>query len=291
MALAERLDGEIVAADSVQIYRGLDVGSAKPTAAERARVPHHGLDLLDPREQSDAGRWLAAAEAALADIAARGRRAIVCGGTGLYVRALLDGLAATPAVPEAVRAEVDALLADGGPERAHAALAAVDAGAAARIAPRDAQRIGRALAVYRATGRPLSAWQAEHAEARRARAADRAPARILALWPDRPTLYARVDARATAMVAAGLLAETRALLAGGVPTDAPGLACLGYREARAVLAGEAPEDGLAERVALGHRRYAKRQLTWFRRLVAEDARAVHLDPSALDVLERALALA
>lgn len=290
MALAERTGGEIIAADSVQVYRGLDIGSAKPTAVERARVPHHGLDLFDPREQSDAGRWLAAAEAALDDIAARGRRAIVCGGTGLYIRALLEGLAATPEVPEAVRAAVLGRLLAEGPERVHAALAEVDAETAARVAPRDAQRVGRALSVFLATGRPLSAWQADHRAARAARAGARPPVRILALWPERPTLYARIDARAAAMVAGGLVEETRGLLAQGVPASAPGLQCLGYREARAVLAGELPHAALAERVALGHRRYAKRQLTWFRRLLAEDARAEHLDPLALDVVERALAL-
>lgn len=270
--LCARLGAELVSADSVQVYRGLDIGSAKPTPAERERVRHHAIDRLDPSERSDAGRWLEIAEDALRDIARRGLPAVVCGGTGLYVKALLYGLAPVPPIDGGVRDALERELAARGPEALHAELGRVDPAAAGRVAPRDAQRVTRALAVFRQTGRPLSAWQRDHGFT-----APRREATVAALWPERDALRAAIDERALAMVAAGLLDEVRALLAAGVPHDAPGLQTLGYREAVAVARGEAPLDALAERVAAGHRRYAKRQLTWFRPMVAR-GEATHLDP-------------
>lgn len=286
MALCERLGGEIVSADSVQVYRGLDIGSAKPTAAEQARVRHHAIDILDPSEQSDAGRWLTVAEAAIADVRARGRVAIVCGGTGLYLRALLYGLAAIPDVSEAVRAELDAHLEARGAPALHAELAAVDPETAGRLAPRDAQRIVRALAVYRQTGRPISAWQADHGFAER-----RPEARLVVVSPEpRELLFERIDQRAAWMLEHGLVDEVRALLDAGVPHDAPAFATLGYREVVAELRGEGRPDTLVARVARGHRRYAKRQLTWFRGMMERDPSVARVDPLASDALSRLLAL-
>jgi len=285
LALCDALGGELISADSVQIYRGLDIGSAKPSAAERDRIPHHALDLLEPTEPSDAGRWRQAAVAAIEDVAARGGVPVVCGGTGLYLRALLRGLAAIPPISPATREAVALDLASAGPEALHRRLTGIDPRAAARIAPRDGQRIGRALEVYRETGRPLSAWQGDHGFGEVAY-----DALLLCAWPERELLHQRIDARAHGMVAAGVVDEVRGLLEAGVPPDAPGLRTLGYREVVDHLArGEA--DGpevLARRIALGHRRYAKRQLTWFRRTLAEEPGARHLDPLAADALARAL---
>ncbi len=280
MAACERLGGEIVSADSVQVYRGLDVGSAKPTAAEQARIRHHCLDAFDVTERCDAGRWLALAEAAVADIRGRGLRPVVCGGTGLYLRALLFGLAPTPAITPEVRAAVLADLEARGPEALHADLAAIDPAAAARLAPRDRQRIARALEVFRQTGRPLSAYQAEHGFDQ-----PRHRARVCVLCPDPAAHAARLRARAARMLDGGMIAEVAALLAAGVPADAPGLSTLGYRAVASHLRGELPHDQLLERIVRGHRRYAKRQRTWFRRVLADDPSAIALDPDAPEALD------
>lgn len=259
---AARLGGEIVNADSVQVYRGLDVGSAKPTAAARAAVRHHLLDLWPPTRQANAGAWLAEAEAAIADVCGRGRLPIVCGGTGLYVRALLEGLASIPEVPAELAATLRERIAVEGAAALHAELARVDPAAAARLAPNDGQRVGRALGVVLATGTPISEFQHRH----RAAGSPRWAATLVGVFPERALLEARIDARARAMIAGGLIDEVRGLLAAGVPADAPGLATLGYREVVAWLAaGETtPVEALTTALAAAHRRYAKRQLTWWR---------------------------
>jgi tRNA dimethylallyltransferase len=263
MELAEALDAEIVCADSVQLYRGLDIGSAKPDAADRAQIPHHGLDLLDPAEQADAARYAACVGPILEGRLAAGRPTIVCGGTGLYFRALFAGLAAVPPIPVEVRASIARRLADLGPEALHAELAPYDPAAAARIAPQDRQRITRALEVVLATGRPLSAWQADPVAPNPLAAATR----FVALVPARAPLRDRIAVRARQMVAAGLLDEVAGLLARGVAPDAPGLQSLGYRAA--VTAWMLPPSSrpspavFAETLASAHARYAKRQVTWF----------------------------
>jgi tRNA dimethylallyltransferase len=265
LALAEELGAAIVSADSVQVYRGLDVGSAKPDAAEQARVPHFGLDLLDPTEQGDAARYADAMRPILAERLAAGRPTIVCGGTGLYFRALFAGLAAIPAIPEGVRAELAERVATEGLAPLASDLARLDPLAAARVAPNDRQRVLRALAVVLATGRPLSAWQADPVPP----SPLAAEARFVALLPERGPLRLRIADRARAMVAAGMLDEVSGLLARGVPPDAPGLQSLGYRAAVAALIDAAdptrpPNPGaFAERLAIAHGQYAKRQLTWF----------------------------
>lgn len=260
---AERLETGIISADSVQIHVGLDIGSAKPTPEELARVPHHGLSVLSPRERPSAGRWVELVAPAIERLHAAGKVPIVCGGTGLYVRALLEGLADIPEVGPEVRTEVLARLERVGSENLHAELAAVDPDAARRISPRDPQRVTRALEVFLATGTPITTWQRE---------TTRPPGyqpHIVALDLDRDVLDRRIAARAAAMVRSGLIDEVRALLALH-PPDCPGLTTLGYREVvAAVLSGDLDPDTLTTRLALAHRQYAKRQQTWFRRAHAD----------------------
>jgi len=280
LALAEALGVPIVSADSVQIYRGLDIGSAKPSPEERARVPHVGLDLIDPVEPAHAGLWLQAIEPAIAAEHARGKVPLVVGGTGLYARALLLGLAPVPPIAPALRAAVRARV-DADPGAAHDELARLDPTTAARLAVHDRQRVARALEVALATDRPLSAWHADAPQA------PRFDATILVLDPDGAALEARIAARARAMLAAGLVAEVEALLAAGVPSDAPGLTTLGYREVvAAIAAGRAVE---AEALARAHRQYARRQRTWLRGSGMAGLSIQRLDPDADDALARARA--
>src|SRR3989442_8570887 len=259
--LAEKRDGEIVSADSQQCYRGLDAGTAKPTPQERARAPHHLLDVADPEEQLDAARFVQLADAAIADIGKRGKRAIVAGGTGLWIRALLRGLLDAPgASPEsraAVRDEFEAL----GVPALHARLRAVDPAAAARILPNDRVRIERALEVHALSGRPLSDLQREHRFAQA-----RYQALIWFLDPPREVLRARIEARTRRMFADGSLRhETEWLLARGA-TKA--LKIIGYGEcAEALQTGD--WAAAEERTNARTRQYAKRQRSWF----AKDAGA------------------
>lgn len=261
VAICQELDAEVVNADSVQVYRGLDIGSAKPTPDELAAAPHHLVDVADPDQEMSAARWAGLAEAAIAGIAARGKRALVSGGTGLYVKALLHGLAPAPPVdPELrrrLRDEWEAL----GQAAMHARLAGLDPASAARLHPADRQRVLRALEVAVQTGQPLSARQAAHGFA---------PARYpyLALGLDRPReeLFQRIEARCRQMWQGGLLEEVAGLLAAGLPPTAHGLNSLGYRQAVAVLTqGRDPGEALEEMIRQT-RAYAKRQLTWFRAL-------------------------
>ncbi|HLY38459.1 MAG TPA: tRNA (adenosine(37)-N6)-dimethylallyltransferase MiaA [Candidatus Binatia bacterium] len=255
LELAEHVGGEIVSADSRQLYRGLDVGTAKPTAAERARVRHHCLDLADPGEPFDAARFRQAAAEAIDDIAARGRVPLVVGGTGLYVRVLLRGLCPAPSRVPAVRAALEAEAARDGRAALHARLAALDPASAARLAPRDTVRVVRALEVALTTGVPLSRWQAEHAFGER-------PYDALVLGLERPPaeLAQRIAARAREMVAAGFLDEVRGLRTRGIDVDA-----VGYPEMAVCVDGRADlESALAATIA-ATRRFAKRQRTWFAR--------------------------
>ncbi len=253
--LAEKLGAEIVSADSQQCYRGLDAGTAKPTAQERARARHHLLDVADPEEQLDAALFVKLADAAIADIEARGRRAIVVGGTGLWIRALLRGLldapAASPPFRAALRAEFEKL----GVPALHARLREVDPEAAGRILPNDRVRIERALEVHALCGRPLSELQRAHRFA-----GARYDASIWFLDPPREVLRERIEARTRRMFADGSLRrETEWLLARG---GGKGLRIIGYREcAEALASGDwaRAEDRTNART----RRYAKRQRTWF----------------------------
>jgi tRNA dimethylallyltransferase len=260
LELAAQFGAEVVSADSRQIYRGLDIGTAKPTAAERAAVPHHCVDLVDPDERFDAARFRAAASAAIADIHGRGRVALVVGGTGLYLRALLRGLCPAPAAVPALRAVLRTMIARRGTEAAHRALTALDPVAADRIAPADAVRIVRALEVGLATGVPLSRWQAAHRFAEQ-------PYETLVMGLTCPAdeLEARIAQRTEAMVAAGFLDEVGILVRCGLPDDAPAWRTVGYAEMRACMEGRSTPQAALRDTITATRRFAKRQRTWFRR--------------------------
>ncbi|HNV80167.1 MAG TPA: tRNA (adenosine(37)-N6)-dimethylallyltransferase MiaA [Thermomonas sp.] len=272
LELAERLGGEIVSVDSALVYRGLDIGAAKPTRDEQARVPHHLIDVREPWQPYSAAEFASDARVAVDAILARGRIPILAGGTGLYFRALLDGLAdmpdADPALREAITADADAR----GWAALHADLAVVDPAAAARIHATDAQRIQRALEVQRLTGRPISDWQRESTRVR-------FPARVLKLVlspADRAVLHARIEQRFDVMLGAGFLDEMRALRAlpqlraHPAPLELPAVRAVGYRQAWEFLDGACDAATFRARAIAATRQLAKRQFTWLRREV--DAR-------------------
>ena len=278
LALAERFGGEIVSADSAQVYRGMDIGTAKADASARARVPHHLLDLIEPTQAYSAARFRADAIAAIDAVRARGCVPIVAGGTMLYFKALREGLSALPTADAAVRAALDARAARTGWPALHAELARIDPATAARLAPTDAQRIQRALEVHALTGRPLSALQG----ARDASAIGRSV--VVALAPaDRARLHAAIARRFDAMLGAGLLDELRTLRGRfALRPDLPSMRSVGYRQAFAYLEGDGDLATLRERGIAATRQLAKRQLTWMR--------AMGVDPIecfAADVVERA----
>jgi tRNA dimethylallyltransferase len=256
VALAERLNGEIVSADSVQVYRGFDIGSGKPSAEELARAPHHLVGSHGPLDPIDASSWAEQACRAIEDVRARGRVPIVCGGTFLWVKALLFGLAEAPAASPEVRERLRALAEREGRPALHARLREVDPVLAQRLHPNDLVRVSRALEVWEVTGRPLSAWQSEHAFAR-----VRYPARLIGVASDAVTLTARIRARARAWLASGWIEEVEALLAGGYG-DARAMGSVGYAQVRAMLAGELPREELETAVVRATRVFARRQRTW-----------------------------
>ena len=257
--LARALDGEIVGADSVQIYRGFDIGSGKPTAVELGGIAHHLLDVADPQEAFHAGRFVALADAAIAEVRARGRLPIVCGGTYLWIKALVEGLVAAPPAPPELRSEFQRLLAAHGSPDLHARLITVDPLTAARLHPNDAVRIVRALEVHALTGRPLSELHAAHRWEGR-----RHTARTLRVERPRPALEARIAARVDAMLARGLLDEVRGLLDAG-HAEARAMRAVGYSEARACITGYLPEAELAAAIRRSTAVFARRQRTWLAR--------------------------
>jgi tRNA dimethylallyltransferase len=259
LALAERTGGEIVACDSQQVYIGMDIGTAKPTADERRRVPHHALDLARPDEPFHAARWAAVARAAIADIVARGRLPIVVGGTGLYYRALVTGLFEAPPPDEAIRARHREEAAAGGVEALHARLAAVDPEAAAAIRVRDLVRINRALEIYEQTGVPITTLR------RQAAPPDDLAPTVLLLEPPVAALRARIAARVDQMIAAGFLDEVRALRAAGYGPSCKPLQALGYQQLGAVLDGTATLEAAVAETVQATFKYARRQRTWFRK--------------------------
>jgi tRNA dimethylallyltransferase len=265
LELAPRLGAEVVSMDSMALYRGMDVGTAKPTPEDRARVPHHLVDVLDPWESASVAWWLERAAACCREIAARDRRPLFVGGTPLYLKALLYGLFDGPPGDEGLRARLAGEAAREGPAALHARLAAVDPAAAARLHPNDVRRVVRALEVWELTGRPISAWQTEWAGPPPA-ADPAAPPRCLCLEVDRAELARRLDRRSGQMVAGGLIDEARALRALGRPLSREASEAVGYKEMFDYLDGRL---GLAEAVAriqARTRQLAKRQRTWFRGL-------------------------
>jgi tRNA dimethylallyltransferase len=263
IGIALALDGEVVNLDSVQVYRGIYVATAKVPLEERRGVPHHLIDVADPTENVTAGAWARMAAATIRDIESRGRTAVLVGGTGFYLRALVEGLFDAPEVAPGVRERLSRRLARHGPERLHRLLARLDPAAAARLAPRDWSRVVRALELRLATGRAASELLAE----RPPQPPDRDIAsrvRIIALAPPRDPLYERIDRRADAMFAAGLVDEVRGLLAAGLPPDAKALGAHGYRRVVEYLAGARTLESTVEQTKLDTRHYAKRQGTWWR---------------------------
>jgi tRNA dimethylallyltransferase len=259
LRLARERDGEIVSCDSQQVYRGLDIGTAKPTTAERRAVPHHLLDVASPAESYSAAAFARAARAALEAIRDRGRLAILAGGSGLYLRATLHGLFEGPSRDELLRARLSALGARHGDARLHRVLARVDPEAAGRIAVRDRVRVVRALEVYFRTGRPISSEQRRTPEPLRG-------FHVLAIGldPGPEALRRAVIERTRQMLVDGLVAEVRALLASGVPPSARPLQSIGYRQSLAVIAGRLTEVAAEQAIVAETMRLAKRQRTWFR---------------------------
>ncbi|MGJ7564205.1 tRNA (adenosine(37)-N6)-dimethylallyltransferase MiaA [Variovorax sp. GB1R11] len=269
LALARLQPIEIISVDSALVYRGMDIGTAKPTAAEQAAVPHHLIDILDARESYSAAAFVADATRLIEEIRARGALPLLVGGTMLYFKALFDGIDAMPAADAAVRAQIDAEAAALGWPAMHARLAVVDPVTAARLAPQDSQRIQRALEVWASSGQPLSSFHAS--DNKTARPVEGGV--LFSLEPaDRAWLHARIAERFDAMLAAGFLDEVRTLRArGDLTTDLPSMRCVGYRQAWETLAacGDAAPDAkamadLRERGIAATRQLAKRQVTWLR---------------------------
>jgi tRNA dimethylallyltransferase len=262
LRLAEALGGEIVSCDSVAVYRLMEIGTAKPSAEERARVPHHCLDLYWPNEACTAGDYARHGRAAIAAVRERGRVPIVAGGTGLYLRALLEGLAPAPQRDEELRARLRARAEAKGPAWLHRVLQRLDARAAGLIHPNDAPKLVRSIEVTLAARTPQTAqWEAGREALRGYRVLR------LGLAPPREQLYKRIDGRAAAMFERGLVAET-ALLRERFGDDCRALGSLGYAQAMAVLRGEISVEDAVAAAQQGHRNYAKRQGTWFRREAA-----------------------
>jgi tRNA dimethylallyltransferase len=259
--LAMRFGGEIIGADSIQVYRGFDIGTDKPDAAARRGVPHHLIDCVDPEVQYTAADFVRDALAAAGDIAGRGRLPFVAGGTGLYLKALLDGLFPGPGRDPAVRAALEVEAREHGLDRLFRRLAAIDPAYAAKIRDKDRVRIIRALEVHAATGRPIS----EHFPETRSPVAGRRVV-CLGLALDRTALVRRIDDRVERMFARGLVDEVRGLLARGVPEAAPPFRALGYRYVRRLLRGEISLPEAVSLTRIDTRRYAKRQMTWFRKM-------------------------
>jgi len=260
MALASSLGGEIVNADALQVYRGFDVGTAKPSASDRQEVPHHLIDILDADERYSAGEFARRAEAAIQGIAARGRVPIVVGGSGLYLRALFSGLSPIPPGDPEVRAKLRQRAAAEGLAALAAELAALDPETAARLAPADGQRILRALEVAAVTGVPLSAWIARQPFGIQGIAAIQ-----VGLTVPRGILYDRIASRVRAMVERGWVEEVAGLLGRGLAPSLPAFQAIGYRQLTRHLAAEQSLDAAIEETIQATRRFAKRQETWFRK--------------------------
>jgi tRNA dimethylallyltransferase len=258
--LAKEYGGEILACDSTQLYRGFDVGTAKPTLAERGGVPHHLLDILDPVEESTAGGYRERALKVLDDLRARSRLPIFTVGTGLYLRALLEGLADLPLRSEELREHLRASAAEHGPGHLHAMLARLDAQAARQISSADEQKLIRAIEICLLAKKPLT-------EIHRAGRTPLTGWRILkvGLQPEREALYDRIHNRTDAMLQAGWLDEVSGLISSGLPENAKPFNFIGYRELRRHLRGEITLEAACAAIQQGTRQYAKRQLTWFHR--------------------------
>ena len=250
VALAQRFHGEVVSADSMQLYRGMAIGTAQPTPEEMGGIPHHMLAVADPREPYSVGRYVEEAGRCLEDILRRGKQPILVGGTGLYIDSLLSG-----------RARLQARAAQEGLQALWAELQGIDPAAAARVHPNDEKRILRALEVWYDTGETIS----QHNQRTQAVPPRYQAVTLILNYRERQDLYARIDQRVDEMMARGLLDEAKALLANRVPQDATAMQAIGYKELLPALAGQCPLEDAVALVKLRSRQYAKRQLSWFRR--------------------------
>ena len=284
LAIARQHAVEIISVDSALVYRGMNIGTAKPTAAERASVPHHLIDIRDPLSAYSAAEFVRDANALITEITARGRLALLVGGTMLYFKALMDGLDDMPKADAALRTEIALEAATKGWPAMHAELALVDPVTADRLKRNDSQRISRALEVFRLTSLPISHFQQKNTiENIAARAHKKADSALISLEPnDRAWLHARIAQRFDAMLAAGFIDEVRALRArGDLHADLPAMRCVGYRQAWEALDGTSPMTELRDKGIFATRQLAKRQITWLRsmperRIIACD------DPAALE---------
>ena len=286
MAIARERAVEIISVDSALVYRGMDIGTAKPSNAELAAVPHHLINIRDPLQAYSAAEFVADALALIADITARGKLALLVGGTMLYFKALRDGLDAMPKADANVRAALAQEAALRGWPALHADLAKVDPVTAARLQPADAQRISRALEVFRISGQAISSF---HTARKLSAGAAASPSELLiSLEPtERSWLHQRIEQRFDAMLAGGLLDEVRALRArGDLTADLPSMRCVGYRQAWEALEGHSPMSELRDKGIFATRQLAKRQLTWLRAM--PERRVVACD--APDALDQVLAL-
>jgi tRNA dimethylallyltransferase len=286
LEVAQRRPVEIISVDSAQVYRGLDIGSAKPSLAERASVPHHLIDIRDPAERYSAADFIRDASAAIGAVRARGRLALLVGGTMLYAKALRDGLSELPPADASIRAAIDADARQLGWPALHQRLAVLDPETAARLAPNDAQRIQRALEVIQASGRPMSAQLVQPAR-------EQPRLDVIALVPaDRAQLHRRLEQRFDAMLERGFLEEVRALkLRGDLTADLPSMRSVGYRQAWTYLDGQGTHAEFRLAAIAATRQLAKRQLTWLRSFAAnlsiepQDAGAAHVVLQRLDALQ------
>jgi tRNA dimethylallyltransferase len=261
LQLAQRLRAEIVSLDSMTIYRGMDIGTAKPTAEEQAVVPHHLLDIVEPADEYSVAQYVSDAAATVAAIRNRGRAVLFVGGTPLYLKSLLRGMFDGPPANWELREEIEAELEQVGQAALHERLQQVDPLAASAIHPHDTRRMIRALEVFRATGEPLSHQQLQFDDGR---SADEC--RVFVLRRERTELHRRIEGRVEAMIDVGLVAEVEGLIAGGKQLGRTARQAVGYQEALAYLAGESSRDQMIERIQVRTRRFAKRQGTWFRSL-------------------------
>jgi tRNA dimethylallyltransferase len=266
LELAERFNAEILSIDSALVYRDMNIGTAKPTEQEKARVPHHLIDLIAPTERYSVAQFLSDCMSAIADIQSRGRMPLLVGGTMMYADILLNGMSDVPPTDEAVREKVKARCAEIGVEALHAELAVIDPVTAKRLPSADYQRIGRAIEVWHMTGKPISSLQGKKHWAMK----DIAHFTIRWLPKDRAWLHARCEARLRAMLDAGFVDEVKSLqMKYALTPDLPSMRCVGYRQVLDVLNGEAPEKEMFDRALFATRQLAKRQITWLNNLPGE----------------------
>ena len=283
MAIAQQHDVEIISVDSALVYRGMNIGTAKPTAAELASVPHHLIDIRDPLHAYSAAEFVQDAERLMADICARGKLPLLVGGTMLYFKALMDGLDDMPKADAEVREKIARDAADKGWPILHAELALIDPITAARLKPNDSQRISRALEVFKLTGLPLSSFHQKNAtENISSRADKQADTALISLEPNnRSWLHTRIAQRFDAMLEAGFLDEVKALRArGDLHADLPSMRCVGYRQAWEAIEGTSPMAELRDKGIFATRQLAKRQITWLRSMPQRQVVACD-DPTAL----------